>query len=485
MILRSFRGYFLVFVTLLLISCGGGSTVTSASLTSEDGNYNLSKGARTILVASAQTSVTGNTLGEKVAFSLRHNESGATLDVINDRLDGSGLAKAYFIAGPKDGVDIVEASFESGARATVTIYVGAVNIVGNIRLEAFSDSGVGVGPSAAWRIRATVTDTSGMPLVGVNVNFSTNNGSLSAAPTTNEAGQTETILSGLPHNQGARVWATAGGISVSIQVGGRGPDEDVRSIRLEALGNNIIRATVLGVGNQPLPGKVVNFSTNIGELTTPGATDANGMTTVTWSAPPGTTSARITATSEGVTESITVQYDADIPRVHSIRLEAFGNNIIRATVLGVGNQPLPGKVVNFSTNIGELTAPDATDANGMTTATWSAPPGTTSARITATSEGVTTTLNVTFDDPERPRISSIRLEQFSTQVRATVQDAAGRPVPNVEVNFGISEGTIAATGTTNVNGIAEAGVTNLNPGDTATVTARVDNVSRTLTYIQP
>ena len=308
MILRSLLAYGFVFAALLLISCGGGSTVTTASLTPESSQVDV--GGRTVITAEADNSI-ANPMGEKVTFTIRHNESGSRLDIINDRLDGGGgdqkpKAQAIFFAGPRQGVDIVEASFASGARATTTIRVGEGVVLGDIRLEAFSQADP--GPSGAWRIRATVTDTRGFAAVGVNVGFSTNHGTLSSpGGLTNQAGQVESVLSGLAPDRGARVWATSGGITTSIDVGGRGGED----------------------------------------------------------------------------------------------------------------------------------------------------------------------------------VHSIVLEQFATRVRATVMDRAGRPVQDVLVNFGISKGNISQTVTTNVNGIAEATVTNLDPGDTATVTANVGSVSRAFTYTHP
>lgn len=218
MILRPLRVYFFVFASLLLISCGGGSTVTSVTLNSDPADVPV--GGRTTLTAEATNSVTGDPLGEKVTFTIRHNESGSRLDVVNDRLDANNQARAIFHAGSKSGTDIVEASFASGARATTTIKVGDGVVIGDIRLEAFSQSGGGV--SQAWRIRATVTDTRGFPAPGVTVLFSTNNGDLGlTGVTTSSAGIAETILTLADATQGARVWATTGGISVSINVGPR------------------------------------------------------------------------------------------------------------------------------------------------------------------------------------------------------------------------------------------------------------------------
>lgn len=203
---------------LFLAACGGGSTVTAVSLTAQDNQ--VAVGGRTTLTARAEASVTGNVQGENVSFFIRHNESGSRLDVVSSRLDANGEATAIFHAGPRQGTDIVEASFASGARATTTIQVGGGVVVGNIRLEVFSDTGD--GSHTGWRIRAIVTDTRGYPASGVTVAFSTNNGTLTVPSIqTNDAGHAETVVYDLPAGQGARVWATAGGITVSVNVGPR------------------------------------------------------------------------------------------------------------------------------------------------------------------------------------------------------------------------------------------------------------------------
>ncbi|HDQ41596.1 MAG TPA: hypothetical protein ENN39_11285 [Desulfonatronum sp.] len=217
--------YVMLFGLFFLASCGGGSTVTAVSLSADPAQVNV--GERSTITAKSEGSVTGDTLGEKVSFSLRVNESGAELSVINDRLDGNGEAKAIYRAGNREGVDIVEASFGSGARATVTITVGEGVVIGNIRLEAFSWTGT-TGVHTGWRIRAIVTDNRGNPAPGVTVNFSTNNGTFAcegtvcgSTATTNNAGIAEALLDLSGTEGGARVWATVGGITVSVAVASR------------------------------------------------------------------------------------------------------------------------------------------------------------------------------------------------------------------------------------------------------------------------
>lgn len=213
----------------MLLSCGGGSTVTAVSITADPAQVDVR--SRSTITARADASVTGNTQGERVTFSIRHNETGAELDIINDRLDANGEARAIYRAGGIQGVDTVEASFGSGARATVTIRVGDAVVLGNLRLEAFSDTGTGI--HTAWRIRATVTDSGGFPAPSQSVVFNTNNGrflddsgatpNVTVTVPTNNAGIAEARLDLSGTTGGATVFATVGGLSSSIRVGSQTP----------------------------------------------------------------------------------------------------------------------------------------------------------------------------------------------------------------------------------------------------------------------
>jgi hypothetical protein len=201
-----------LFVLLLLISCGGGSTVTSVSVTADPAQVNVRE--RSTITAKAEDSITGDTYGEKVTFTIRHNETGAELDIITDRLDANGEATAIYRAGGRQGVDIIEASFASGARATVTVRVGDAVVVGNIRLETFRDA-------TGWRIRAVVTDAAGFPAPEQIVTFNTSNGQFigNSNVATDNAGIAEVLLDLTGTTGGATVWATVGGLTASVTVG--------------------------------------------------------------------------------------------------------------------------------------------------------------------------------------------------------------------------------------------------------------------------
>lgn len=267
------------FINLVLIfafflaSCGGGSTVTAVSLEADAND--VAVGGRTEVTARATDSITDNTLGEKVTFTIRHNESGSRLDVINDRLDGNGESKAIFHAGPREGTDIIEASFESGARTTTTIRVGGGIVIGNLRLEAFrAENG--------WRIRAIVTDTRGFPAAEVTVTFSATSGTLAPATTqTNNSGFAETLITNVGQST-ATVFATVGGITESIRVGATEPAPPVSpaTISLSQTGNQVF-AFVRDSSGDPVNGQLVNFRISQGTITASTSTNPNGIATAT------------------------------------------------------------------------------------------------------------------------------------------------------------------------------------------------------------
>jgi len=268
MLHRSPLTYLALFIAFFLLSCGGGSTVTAVSLQANPAQVDVS--GRSEITATSESSIADNVLGEKVTFSIRHNETGSELDVVTDRLDANGQAKAIYRAGTRQGVDIIEASFSSGARATVTITVGSGVVVGSLTLEVTGNV-----------IRASVRDTRGALVPGVTVSFSATQGTLSpASGTTNNDGFLETTISDIGVSS-TTVYASAGGITQSIRVGGDEPRPNTLSLTQNG---DKIWALVRDGNGAGISGIVVNFGINVGSITATATTNDNGVAeaTVTW-----------------------------------------------------------------------------------------------------------------------------------------------------------------------------------------------------------
>jgi len=267
----------LLFVTFL--SCGGGDgdrAVLSVSL--EAGTTQLPPGGSTNIIASAGT-VPEETFDAKVSFSFRRNESGAVLDVINSRLDGNGEARAIYTAGSNPGIDVIEASFVRGAKATVSITVG--HGVGSIRLEQFANT-----------VLATALSATGLPVPGalidlfitagtifINPGDATDSISATTTAVTNENGVTQPVMFSLPAGVNtARVTASSVVVSATLDVvrtsalstlqthsNVLSSSQITSSIYLEQE-DNTIRAKLRDALGAPVAGALLSFAVKDGVL---------------------------------------------------------------------------------------------------------------------------------------------------------------------------------------------------------------------------
>ncbi len=168
-------------------------------------------------------------------------------------------------------------------------------------------------------------------------------------------------------------------------------------------------------------------------------------------------------------------------------------NSVQAIVTDAGGNPVAGQSVTFSANNGAsvTTVIGTTGVNGIATATLTnSTVGTTA--VTATVNGTSTTVNTQFiADSHTATITAANLRvtadnapannTATNSVQAIVTDAGGNPVAGQSVTFSANNGASVTTviGTTGVNGIATATLTNSTVGTTA-VTATVNGTSTTV-----
>jgi hypothetical protein len=428
--------------TLGLLSCGGGSAVTAVSINAEETQVPMGK--TTVITASSSQSIIENVTGEKVSFSFRTNESGGTLDIVNDRLDGNGEARIIYRAGTRPGVDVIQASFGSGAVATVSITVGDGSPVGPIEISQIG----------ATTVRILARDARGVPLVGANVDLSISSGSIiPTSGTTNSNGILEanfTLPAGVSN---AQVTAIIQGISASATVSTS--STSVARINLSQRGTTV-QATALDRSGRPVSNVLINFSIRGAGTVTPanGTTNDNGIIVVSFTLPAGTNSTQIVATSGTVTSSLTVNR---VPtQVASIQLEQFGYSIF-ATVFDSSGQPVPGAMLNFRITTGTITpASTSSDNNGVAQATFSLPERAESAQVMVSSGTVSNTLNVqrpartstNIQSKYKPLAAdmsacSIHLEQHNSTALIWIYDCEGNPVPNAQMNAEIFGGLLS------------------------------------------
>lgn len=472
--------HFVKFIPLLLFflltSCGGGSTVTSVTLTAE--NTEVPLGGSTQITAKSETAITENVTGEKVHFTFRVNESGGRLDVVNDRLDGNKEAKAIYHAGTRPGNDVIQASFNSGATATTQIRVGTGQPVAPLSIAQIGTT----------TVRVTVTDSRGIPIPEANVDLSINIGTVSpTSGTTNANGILEANFTLPAGVTSATVTATVQGVTAMATVSTA--DTSVARIHLSQRGTTLsadgsvavqVQATAYDRASRPVPSVQINFSIRGSGSVAPsqGNTDANGVLLPTVTLPAGVNSTQLVAISGSISQTLTVQRQPT--QVASIVLEQFGNRV-RATVADISGRPINGAEVNFAISTGTVTPSGRTDSNGIVEVPFVLPDGINTARLTAVSGNIEASLNV---QRAHTQVATIRLEQFGSTILATASDEGGRPLQGVQVNFRITVGTIGSTGTTNDNGIVEVTFELPTGVNTARVMASSGNVSSTLDVVQ-
>lgn len=262
---------FILLLSLFALSCGGGgggkSSVTAVSLEAE--TTVLLPGGRTMLTAEVQGSLPdSDPYWDRVRFSFRDNNSGASLDVIDSRLDGNLQARAIYIAGSNPGIDVVQVSFESGARAAVTITVGyAVN---EIRLEQFG-----------WDVLATAFDDGGFPVPDAQLDFFITAGTITSSAVTNQNGVAQVSFTLPVEVNSARVTASSGTVSSTLDVvrtfqrsvlkSGKtehGSSQTISGISLEQEGNDVI-VRIRDKNGDFVPGVKVFFELEHGVLDDP------------------------------------------------------------------------------------------------------------------------------------------------------------------------------------------------------------------------
>ncbi|MGM0555268.1 MAG: Ig-like domain-containing protein, partial [Myxococcota bacterium] len=153
--------------------------------------------------------------------------------------------------------------------------------------------------------------------------------------------------------------------------------------------------------------------------------------------------AQITAESEGVTDTVTVDVTAPVANVtispDPVNLDLNGTQQLSAELLDANSNVLTGRTVTWSSSDSSVAT---VDSSGLVTAQSQ---GTT--QVTATSEGVTDTVDVTVTSsvdsvvvtPDTPRIYA----DGSVQLSVEVLDANGDPLTGRTVTWSSSETGVA------------------------------------------
>ena len=405
--------------------------------------------------------------GEQVDFSADLG----TLSAASATTNGSGNAS-------------VTLKSDTGGTATVTAAVyrkPAVTASADVSVLAPTTLTVLALPAAIPNDNTTTTtitahleDQNGDPMSGEQLNLSTDLGTLSAATgTTNASGDvTVTLKSGSAGT--ATVTGLVNrvpGVNDSAQVTVAVPEPAALNVSASpsyVRANDTDTATVAvhledQIGN-PMDGETINITTDRGTLSAGSAiTDASGNASVTVkSASAGTATITAAAASKpSVSNTSTVNFYTAIPTALIMTRSSTtvpNNNVSTSTItahlVDQNGISISGRQVNFSTNLGTLSAASAvTNASGDAEVTISSGSDGT-ATVTGSVDGaasVTASTTIFFAAPApsvitlsaSPKLAPADNSTTST-VSVHVTDQFGNPIIGETVNFSTNRGTLSS-----------------------------------------
>ena len=451
-------------------------------------------------------------------FTDNGNNSGASVGASSGITNDSGIALVNYIAGTKPGVDWIEATLNSNNSISNTTRMEVIQktaIVGSMLINAEPVEIKADGTSSS-AITVKITDISGMPVPsGTEVRFSAsmglfaNGGNTLTMETNDDSGTlTVSLISSLTAGD-AKVTAISGGVSQSVTVTFSTTVEPiVGSISLTATptaiiadGNSscTINAVIYDTTGEPIPqGQQVVFTTTLGTFADGSSryvlstTDDSGIIVTSLKA--GTVSglAVVTASVGGVSQSVTVSFDSnETPDVGKLVIQSISDTLpadgssstaITVTVSDFENLPMPaGTPVTLSTTLGSFPGgidPDGAGpissrrifsiigSNGQVMTSLIAPLSQTgTAAITASSGGVSQSLNISIGDGANGSVEAAAIGLVASQtalnpdsvttITAMVYDASGHGIGGQKVEFVLDDptlGSITASGTTAVDG---------------------------------
>ncbi|CNJ04137.1 Ig-like domain-containing protein [Yersinia frederiksenii] len=481
------------------------ATITSGALSIEiDGA--LANGVATNSVKAVVTDAQGNRI-PNLAVTFSANNGAVIAASATTASDGSVTLP---LTNTTSGISRVTATVNGNSQAVDVTFIPdsstATIVSGALTIE--TDGALANG-SASNSVKAVVTDAQGNRVPNLLVNFSADNGAvMTASATTGPDGSVTLPVSSTTAGV-SRVTATVNGHSQTVDmtfiadestatIVGGALSVEVDGALANGSATNSVKAVVTDAHGNLIPNLLVNFSANnSGVIVASGTTGADGSVTVTLT---NTTSgvSRVTATVNGNSQNVDVTFIADEStativagaltiEVDGALANSVATNSVKAVVTDAQGNRVPNLLVNFSAdNSGVITASGTTGADGSVTLTLTnTKSGVT--KVTATVNGHSQTVDTTFvSDPSTAKVS---LESVignmpadgtaQNSVKAIVTDAFDNVVANQSVSFNATNSaTIAATGTSDINGEVIVTLVSTNPGE-STVTATINGTSDT------
>ncbi len=518
------NGVATVMYTAPVGSAGSPDTVTATSTNSKTGSDEITlvdasvgdiqlSAGKTQLIAngSASTIITarvwdlnGNAVADNtpVTFGTTagtlSGETTTTNGVATAILTSSTTAGTVTVTGTCGNLnDTVNVEFIAGPVATVTVVADPDNVTA----DGVSTSG----------IKATATDANANPVSGETLTFSVSLGDLSWITAVTDANGVATVMYTAPvGSAGSPDTVTA--TSTNSKTGSDEitlVDASVGDIQLSAgktqliangSASTIITARVWDLnGNAVADNTPVTFGTTAGTLSEE-TTTTNGVATAILTSSTTAGTVTVTGTCGNLNDTVNVEFIAGpvatvavVADPDNVTADGVSTSAIKATVTDANANPVSGETLNFSAELGDLSAITAiTNANGVATVTYTAPVGSAGSPDTVTvlstnAKSGTDTITLIAASVGSVTVtagsSSLVADGSSTTIFATVKDVNGNNIADgTPVTFSTTAGTLSG-GTPTTNGIARVTLTSgINPG-TAVVTATVGGRSDTVSVV--
>lgn len=348
------------------------------------------------------------------------------------------------------------------------------SISGNMRIFA-TPQALKAGNKARAAINVQVFDANHNPLRNRLVKFAASIGTISASDTTDADGMATATYAGIPRNAEAHILASADvgdsvavvGTSVQLQ----GVTVTVTPLSLDTLiGEAVpVTVTVRDGDDEAIAAAAVKLQ---GAAAEGGVTDGAGQFRTTVNSA-DEKEAKVAASASGAEGSATIGFwkspffarsrtlllFADPPRIPATDGQTSS---IKAVLYDENHNPVSGKRVTFSASQGLITPSATTDSSGSARATFQGFAQNADAIITASyAQGdsvrtATTTVTLAGLQIEvKPSVEEA-LVGDTVPVSIHMRDAAGQPLPNVQITL---KGALQSSLRTNPSGTATATVT--------------------------
>ncbi|MDE0853375.1 MAG: Ig-like domain-containing protein [Nevskia sp.] len=399
-------------------------------------------------------------------------------------LPGSSSSSSGGTSSSSSSSSGASSSSSSGASSSS----GGATTAQTLTLTSAQSSITADGLSAAV-LTAQIISTTGQPIAGLTLNFSTSAGSLSSnTGSTDSSGHVviRLIASTIAGRATVTVREPISGLSAFTNVTlAAGPAANVSLVLAPSTvlpgATTSVDAIVVDAYGNAVSGEPVTFSVNSnasgGSFQNVSSTsDTNGRAATTYSAGSNSGSDVLGAkTAGGLTGSAQLAVNVGATLIGSVQLTLGATSVaadgttqttLRALVSDTNSKPVPNVVVSFSSTIGTLSAVSATTDNTGNAAVLLTSPSTPGvATVVAKTAGFSSSAKITFVAGAPANVilsaspSRVPVGGKST-VQAMVTDAKGTPVSGVALVFSLSANNSGATlSTTNANTDANGNAT--------------------------